>query len=215
MADFKEYHTFGGVDITPVFGNVEFGEMQMVAYNVNREKVPVHTMGSPDARAIARGKRYCSGTCIFAVFDRDALLAAMDDQDNTRVYLGRHEYANFQRGGDGKNGVTDVGRTAQRNGGTVAPDRRVNASELTTTEKIRGALRHETKARLADQVLPFDITLVATNEYGHTTKMVIYGVELMNESGGASIDDVALEKKYQFVCKSISSWEPLDKFNSR
>jgi hypothetical protein len=37
---------------------------------------------------------------------------------------------------------------------------------------------------LADQIRPFDITLVGANEYGQSSRMVIHGVELMTESGG-------------------------------
>ena len=43
------------------------------------EKVPVFTLGSPDARSISRGKRAVGGSLIFAAFDHDALLQAMKE----------------------------------------------------------------------------------------------------------------------------------------
>jgi hypothetical protein len=40
-----------------------------------------------------------------------------------------------------------------------------------------------------DQILPFDVTLAGTNEIGAATCMRIYGVEILNEAMGISIDD--------------------------
>jgi hypothetical protein len=119
-------------------------------------------------------------------------------------------------GGAGVNGLTDAGRQAARNGGTsVGDDIIVDPTQLTSTQSIQNTLVSPTKARLSDQLLPFDITLVGANEYGHTTKMVIYGVEIMSESGGVSIDDMVLEKQMQFLARSISNWEAIDTANSR
>jgi hypothetical protein len=216
MANFKEYHSFGGVDIHAVLGDQVFGELQMVAYRLDRDKNLVFTLGSANARSIARGKRYISGSCVFVVFDRDSLLEAMDRQGNSTVYLDKHETANYRRGGAGVNGLTDAGRKAARNGGTsVGDDIIVDPTKLTSTQSIQNTLVSPTKARLSDQLLPFDITLVGANEYGHTTKMVIYGVEIMSESGGVSIDDMVLEKQMQFLARSISNWEAIDTANSR
>jgi hypothetical protein len=43
----------------------------------------------------------------------------------------------------------------------------------------------------SDQILPFDITLCGTNEVGAATTMKIFGVEILNEGSGVSIDDAA------------------------
>ena len=112
MAQFKEYHSFSGSDIRAIFGTQEFGELQMIGYVAERDKALVHTLGSPDARSIARGKRYISGNCVFAVFDRDSLLAAMDEQLRSGVWLGKHETANYRRGGSGVSALTGAGRAA-------------------------------------------------------------------------------------------------------
>ena len=44
--------------------------------------------------------------------------------------------------------------------------------------------------------------------------MVIYGVEIMSESGGVSIDDMALEKQMSFLARSVSNWEAIDVSNN-
>ena len=100
-----------------------------------------------------------------------------------------------------------------RGGGTVTAS--YKDLNLTSSQGIRSSLRDPVKARLADQILPFDIVLVAANEYGHTTKMVIYGVEFTTESGGMSIDDIVIEKQHAFIARSVSNWMTMDTWNSR
>jgi len=50
-----------------------------------------------------------------------------------------------------------------------------------------------------DQILPFDITLAAANEYGAAASAKIFGVELLNEGFGTSVDDSVLESQATFV----------------
>ena len=52
-------------------------------------------------------------------------------------------------------------------------------------------------------------------EYGQTAKVVIYGVELLNEGTGYSIDSVSSERAYTFVARSIDSMQTLDESNDK
>lgn len=192
MATSTTYTSFGGTDITAVFGTKVFGELQMVSYRVNREKAPVYTMGSVDPRSIARGKRMVSGVCVFIVFDKDSLLEAMTEQ----VYIGKDELATY---GTKANPRTDAGTAAIKGGGSV---RSVSETEYSNPSSIKTA----STPILADQVLPFDITLVGVSEYGKAITMAITGVELMSESGGVSIDDISLEKQMAFIARRVTSW---------
>ena len=45
--------------------------------------------------------------------------------------------------------------------------------------------------------------------------MVIYGVELMSEAGGVSVDDLVLEKQMSFIAKRVSNWMAIDSYNSK
>lgn len=183
------YTSFGGTDITAVFGEKVFGELQMVSYKVNREKAPVYTMGSVDPRSIARGKRMVSGVCVFIIFDRDSLLDAMTDQ----VWIGKDELATYG---------TAAGKAAVKAGGSLGT--------ISGNVKTEGsAIKTESKPILADQVLPFDITLVGVSEYGKAITMSITGVELMSEAGGVSIDDISLEKQMSFIARRVTSWTAL------
>jgi hypothetical protein len=59
----------------------------------------------------------------------------------------------------------------------------------------------------SDQILPFDITLAGTNELGAATCMKIFGVEILNEGSGVSIDDAVTEMQATFVTRYV---EPCD-----
>lgn len=192
MTTSNTYTSFGGTDITAVFGTKVFGELQMVSYRVNREKAPVYTMGSVDPRSIARGKRMVSGVCVFIVFDKDSLLEAMTDA----VYIGKDELATYGTKGQG---TTAAGAAAIKGGGSV---RSISETEYTNPS----AIKTSSTPILADQVLPFDITLVGVSEYGKAITMSINGVELMSESGGVSIDDISLEKQMAFIARRATSW---------
>jgi len=55
-----------------------------------------------------------------------------------------------------------------------------------------------------DQVLPIDITLAAANEYGAAASAKLFGVEILNEGFGTSIDDSVMEQQATFVARSVS-----------
>jgi hypothetical protein len=191
MADLKTFHSFGGTDIHAVFGDEVFGELQMVSYKTDREKAPVYTMGSSDLRTIARGKRLTSGACVFVVFEEDSLLKAMAAQaGDSQPYLDKTFTANINN--DVAGGSVDL----DESGLDVS-----NLSIDTFTQRM--------SAQLADQLLPFDITLVGANEYGQSSKMTIHGVELMSEAGGISIDDLVIEKQMSFIAKRITNWKKI------
>lgn len=69
--------SFSGADLVATFANKVIGELQQISWAVQRDKAPVFTCGSPDARSFSRGKRGLAGSMVFAVFDQDSLVAAL------------------------------------------------------------------------------------------------------------------------------------------
>jgi hypothetical protein len=57
----------------------------------------------------------------------------------------------------------------------------------------------------SDQALPFDITVAAANEYGAAASAKLFGVEILNEGFGSSVDDSVLEMQATFVARSVRS----------
>ncbi len=53
----------------------------------------------------------------------------------------------------------------------------------------------------SDQALPFEITVAAANEYGAAASAKLFGVEILNEGWGMSIDDSVNEMQATFVAR--------------
>ena len=187
------FNSHAGVDIHAVFGETIFGELQMIAYKIDREKAPVYTLGSASPRTIARGKRVIQGSLVFVSFDRDSLLDTMNNgSGRTDPHLNAQDAANIKSGD--KDAVAKGGSTG------------------TTGTKFGGvqSLVSQQDAQIADQLLPFDVTLVAANEYGVQSQMKIIGIELMSEGSGVSIDDLVIEKQHSFIARHVESWKRLN-----
>lgn len=224
MAD-QLYTSLGGSDIHAVFGNYKFGSIQMIRYAVSREKAQIYTLGSPSARATARGKRSVSGAFVFTLIDRKGLVKAMAEaggEQNGNVFLNSDEISNFANSANvAKPSVTDNYRNATRAGGTFGNAGTIgtangNANAAFTpftdssifSESNFGA---SVAPYLADQLLPFDITIVGVPEYGSAfgKRLIIHGVEVMTEASGTSIDDLVIEKQNSFIARSVSDWVSL------
>ena len=222
MAD-QLYTSPGGSDIHAVFGNYKFGSIQMIRYAVSREKAQIYTLGSPSARATARGKRSVSGAFVFTLIDRKGLVKAMAEaggEQNGNVFLNSDEIANFANSANvAKPTVTDTYRNATRAGGTfgnagVIGSTTGNASFTPFTDSSifsEGNFGASTAPYVADQLLPFDISIIGIPEYGSAfgKRLIIHGVEIMTEASGTSIDDLVIEKQNSFIARSVSDWVSL------
>jgi len=188
MADFsKAYNSFSGCDIRAVFSNQVIGTLQGISYSVTREKAPIYTMGEPDPRAFARGKRGIAGSLIFIQFDRHALLQVLG-KDGAKLKFSSDKDS-FNPNIEGAQ-APPIAQDAETGGAGVRDDQKI------------------TDPWFSDQIPPFDITLNAANEYGYSAQMRIYGVEILNEGAGVSIDDIVLEQQMTFIARSLSPWTP-------
>jgi len=192
----KTYNSFSGVDMVATFGGKIIGELQGISYTVQREKAPIYTMGEADPRSYSRGKRGIAGSLVFQVFDRNALLEVMKD----RPYVANRysipegfEVANININ------TIEIGVNA----GLIAPA--VGARSPTVSrialDKVLAMPQY------LDQVLPFDIVLTASNEYGGVARMAIHGVEILNEGSSMSIDDMTTETACTWIGCSITNWK--------
>ena len=65
----------------------------------------------------------------------------------------------------------------------------------------------------SDQILPFDITIAAANEYGAAASAKLFGVEILNEGFGSSVDDSVLEQQATFVARSVAPLQAVGRTN--
>lgn len=75
--------------------------------------------------------------------------------------------------------------------------------EGVTVDSTDDIITNNADIAYADEILPFDITVTFANEYGQRAVVKIYGVELLNEGSGYSIDTVSAEKAYTFIARRI------------
>jgi hypothetical protein len=194
----RSYNSFAGADIKAVIGQYQFAELQAINYSVTREKAPVYTMGSPDARAYSRNKRGIAGSLIWINFDRHALLNLIQQCAGTFVADVdeiRPQYSNVSDGGNVFQ--SSVVRSAGPSIGST-----INSLDATTLTSA-GQQSQVASPWYSDQVLPFDITLSGANEYGAMCAAKIFGVEILNEGFGISIDDAVTEMQATFVARVV------------
>lgn len=201
----KSYNSFSGSDIRAVIGQFQFAELQAVSYSVTREKAPIYTMGSADVRAFSRNKRGIAGSLIWINFDRHALLNVFRKAMARFVANVDDVLPQFQ---PDKSGFLD--QTAIFNSNlvrTIGPpvSATINALDNIPIESVSG-FKALAAPWYSDQILPFDITLAGTNEMGAATAMKIFGVEILNEGSGVSIDDAVTEMQGTFVARSVEPW---------
>lgn len=205
----QSYNSFAGADYRCNIGPYTFAELQGISYSVTREKAPIYTMGSADPRAYARNKRGIAGSLVWVNFDRHALLNLfyqargkfVADVDDIRP-----QYVNpdtIQSGAAIFNSsiVRDLGPVV---GSTIDQLDQLNVVSA-------GGWTELAVPWYSDQILPFDVSLSAANEYGAMAGAKILGVEILNEGTGVSIDDTVTETQSTFVARSI---EPLQAVQS-
>ena len=158
-------------------------------------------MGSPEPRSFSRGKRGIAGSLVFTVFDRDALIFALQDhikkeQTFHRIGTNKLEYERISVDlWDEK--MKDIALGGVSN----ASD---NATQVTKNISSAAVPVYE------DEIPPFDITISFANEYGQKAVIVIYAVEIVNESAGFSVDNVVSEKACTFVARKVEYMKPVD-----
>lgn len=202
------YTSFGGADITATFNGKVIGELQAISYSINREKAPIYTLGSAEPRSFSRGKRAIAGNLVFIVFNRDALLAELGTGPKISKYRANDAYA-FEENDEAR--FMSIDKWDAYMSDLASPNGFVGGGETGGT--VTDLVNDSATPVYADEILPFDITISLVNEYGQKAKITLYGVELLNEGMGFSIDSVTTEKAYTFVCRSVDSMEVVGEDN--
>lgn len=180
----ETYTTFSGADIVATFGGVAIATLSGITWSVTREKAPVYTMGSPNPRSFSRGKRGIAGSLIFTMFDRPSLYKMLEEHHDSE------QFRYFTRTHNILPGAMGPEDQSYRNRGLV-PVANQNLD-------VRAGVPY-----YADQIPPFDVAITFANEYGQAAVRSIYGIELLNEGSGASMDDIVIEETMTFVARDL------------
>lgn len=206
--------SYSGADIRAVLGGVEIGEIQQVSWAITREKGGVFVLGDENARSFSRGRRYIAGSMSFGFFSRDAVLEQMKMSKAAGMNASAYQY--FEWRDKGPNLNDDGGQSLlDATGLGELPDldpRSPDVGGAAVREILLGRQRGNsprvlTTARYADQILPFNITIVAGNEYGNHARMAILGVEFVNTQSGFAVETLQSDQQYTFIAREIMSWK--------
>lgn len=182
----RSFSSFSGADIRAVFAGIEIGTLQAVSYAVQREKAPIYVLGRPNPRAFSRGKRGIAGTMVFVMFDDHALLGIFEEN--------RPELMNFVK--DRRELTPDIAAGDSDEG-------------FGDGEEVSALWEEDwqiAQAFYVDQIPPFDVTISGVNETAAAAVLRIWGVELLNEGYGISVDDMVSEMQMTYVARAISRW---------
>ena len=265
--------SFSGADLVATFANKAIGELQQISWAVQRDKAPVFTCGSADARSFSRGKRGIAGSMVFAVFDHDSLVEALQTvwQDiapsamftaaANNVLSRSEDFTNAmdlikwnQTVSQTADGQKDANNPIYELNGVSTDDRAGYGFSFSSTATSQGtasagAYSNTISAQTAkgsnnkptidsngfvdqnawdnneadtinvpagfapirgqnviyaDTLPPFDITLTFGSEYGHTAFQKIYDVDILNESSGASVDTVIMNRQLTWIARRLS-----------
>lgn len=265
--------SFSGADLVATFANKAIGELQQISWAVQRDKAPVFTCGSADARSFSRGKRGIAGSMVFAVFDHDSLVEALqtvwqdiapsamftaaannvlsrsEDFTNAMDLIKWNQTVSYTANGqkDANNPIYELNgvSTDDRAGygfsfsSTATSQGTASAGAYSNTISAQTAKGSNNKPTIdsngfvdqnawdnneadtinvpagfapirgqnviyADTLPPFDITLTFGSEYGHTAFQKIYDVDILNESSGASVDTVIMNRQLTWIARRLS-----------
>lgn len=229
----RTYTSYSGVDIRVIINGAQVGSMQALSYAIQREKAPIYVMGSVDPISYSRGKRGIAGTMISLMMDTHILMSPsftgeyyLGDSDEIFPKLDsvkvenlnvRGEINKFDNEVENPVSLTTVGGVAF---GSEFVEIGADGSDIAVASGYANRLKREQVYRVddignnyrvapvfyVDQILPFDIAIVAANEYGQSAQMRLYGCEILNEGSGFSIDDIVIENQMTYVCRTILPW---------
>jgi hypothetical protein len=187
----RQYTSFSGVDIRAVVEGESIGALQAISYAVQREKAPIYVMGKVDPLSFSRGKRGIAGTIITLMLDQHFMLnQPFDDErfiaDNDEIYP---SVADLNQANNTED-LEEIGLID------------FSANDVSDNYTI-------SQAWYVDQLPPFDAVMIAMNEYGQAATMRIYGIEILNEGSGFSIDDIVIENQMTYVARTILPWQKL------
>lgn len=195
----RQYTSFAGTDIRAVVNGVSIGSLQGVSYAVQREKAPIYVMGRVDPLSFSRGKRGIAGTIITLMLDTHILTDPNGPFGQLGFIADKDEIIASPLDINAADQTSDLDQLQP--GFTFSPGDLGDNFQLST-------------AWYVDQLPPFDIVLVAANEYGKAATMRIYGVEILNEGSGFSIDDMVIDNQMTFVARTLLPWQRLGQWNS-
>ena len=144
---------------------------------------------------------------LYCLFDRHTLLNLI--QQNQGKFIADVDEIRPQSSDVSNGGSVFQSSVSRGTGSSTAASSYLNQLDKTIVNAV-GQSSVATSPWYSDQVMPFDITLAGANEYGAMCSCKIFGVELLNEGFGISIDDAVSEMQATFVARVVEPMSAVD-----
>lgn len=155
--------------------------------NVDRRKLPVLALGRTEPLGYGRGFRIISGIIDYVILNQDLLLEINEGLENVgEIILADEE---FEKWNPIENAL-------------------YNDTDDSTNKEydVEGVKFRKTKPTTLDMLPPLDILVFGVDEDGQFSGMAIYGLEFTSSSLVATINDVALAQRAEWVAQRITPW---------
>lgn len=193
---------FSGADVAVIFGDEYIGECMSFTLGINREAGPLYVMGRKSPIAIPKGKRGIGGSFVLAQLGYDALLEYVDsvvkDTNKQNIWVRKDEVV-----------LQMNGSTSDRSKTPEISNAGLSSTAAGSANVAKTDLWQSTKPFYVDQIPPFNITVVGVNEQGDKMGFRVYGVTILNNGLGISVDELNMEQKYTFVATAASRMQKL------
>jgi hypothetical protein len=155
--------------------------------NVDRRKLPVLALGRTEPLGYGRGFRIISGIIDYVILNQDLLLEINEGLENVgEIILADEE---FEKWNPIENALyNDTNDSANKE------------------YDVEGAKFRKMKPTTLDMLPPLDILVFGVDEDGQFSGMAIYGLEFTSSSLVATINDVALAQRAEWVAQRITPW---------
>jgi hypothetical protein len=225
--------SFTGKNLHVFVNNKKVANLEQMTYSIQTETMGKYVMGRSDPQAFNKGKRAIVGSFVFAQFDEHALLEAVFELSRRRPPI-RTLGDVWQSYGSGSVPAYlamkgQIKTTYTLPDGTTSTELRgeIPGSYLNQNYGLQGMsaseLNRQVEAQLqqaatiagaqlfnyVDMLPPFDMVIIAVNELGNAARMALFGVEISQESGGYSMNELDNSLGFTFTA---TGYEPLRPF---
>ncbi len=201
----QQYNVFTGADMTAYIGSVQLGKLQAITLSITRETMPVYTWGDASPKAFAKGKRGIAGSLVFTQFDRHAILRDVFQEQGQTV---QNLWSTFNPNAQAAVPANITAIPSSLNFQQVVAQQNTQTAQNDVLETL--FLVAQRKINFVDQLPPFDVTITMVNDQGYAATMSIYGIQLVNEGVGFSLDDLHSETAYTYLARSVDPLTNVD-----
>jgi hypothetical protein len=163
---------------------VEFDSVLSLTYSTIRERFPVRSLGSVNAKAITNGIRTISGHIAFNIFTEDVL---------SRLRAGVSEQAEKFK----------AMQTPNQNPNLKDADKILGLNQGYSSVYSQSPLASQCKSMLLDQLPPFHLLIMGVTERGNLSRMLIKNVSIIDENQYQGTQQPNIINKVTWVAEDI------------